>query len=115
MNLSRWLGALAVVISGAGCVRSNAQQLEKTAGWSPHDTRDISFLSVIPDKETEDADKRLKQFLEVSIREGAVRSNRESSRRDFADEPVHVTGQPKQYEEIIRAFAERTDQKLIAR
>src|SRR3954466_9680761 len=115
MKRSHWLGALALAVSASACARQHAQQLETPTTWALQDTRDISFLSVIPDKETEDADKRLKQFLEVSIREGTVQRNREASRTDFVDEPVRLSSQPKQYEEIIRAFAERRDQKLIAR
>ncbi len=115
MKLSSLLAGLALVASTPGCVRTSAQQLPAGTTWSPQDTRDISFLSVLPDKETEEADKRLKQFLEVSLREGVLQSNRENPRRDFVDEPVHLTGEPKQYEEIIRAFAERSDRKLVAR
>jgi ABC-type phosphate/phosphonate transport system substrate-binding protein len=114
MKLSHWLGALALVVSASGCARQHAQPSEMPTPWVPQDTRDVAFLSVIPDKETEDADKRLKQFLEVSI-QATVQSNREASKTAFGDEPVRISSQPKQYEEIIRAFAERRDQKLIAR
>jgi ABC-type phosphate/phosphonate transport system substrate-binding protein len=114
MTLSYSLGALALIASVSGCTRTSAQQQTATA-WLPQDARDLSFLSYLPDKDTAEADKRLKQFLEVSIREGMVRQNRESPRPDYVDEPVRLTAEPKQYEEIIRAFAERRDRKLIAR
>src|SRR5689334_19093566 len=115
MKLSHLLGGLALIAATSGCTRTNAQQLQTSTTWSPQDARDLDFLSYLPDKETEDADKRLKQFLEVSIRDGMTRQNRENPRSDFVDEPVRLTAQPKQYEEIIRAFAERRDQKLVAR
>src|SRR5580765_6495106 len=98
MKLSHLIGGLALIASTSSCTRTNAQQLQATAAWSPEDTRDINFLSYLPDKDTEEADKRLKQFLEVSIRDGVARQNRESARPDFADEPVHLTSEPKQYE-----------------
>lgn len=115
MKLSHFLGGLALIASTSGCTRTSAQQLQTTATWSPEDTRDVNFLSYLPDKDTEEADKRLRQFLEVSIREAMRAQNHESPRSDFVDEPVRLSPQPKQYEEIIRAFAERRDQKLVAR
>jgi len=115
MKLSHFIGGLTLIASTTGCTRTNAQQLQSLSTWSPHDARDISFLSYLPDKDTEEADKRLRQFLEVSVREGMARQNRESARHDFADEPIHLTAEPKQYEEIIRAFAERRDRKVVAR
>jgi ABC-type phosphate/phosphonate transport system substrate-binding protein len=115
MKLSHLIGGLALIASTSSCTRTNAQQLQATAAWSPEDTRDINFLSYLPDKDTEEADKRLKQFLEVSIRESMAAQNREIPRSDYADEPVRLSAQPKQYEEIIRAFAERRHQRIVAR
>ena len=110
MKLIHFVAGLALIASTSSCTRTNAQQLQNTNAWLPQDTRDLNFLSYLPDKDTEEADKRLRQFLEVSIRDAMARQNRE-----FVDEPVRLSAQPKQYEEIIRAFAERSDQKLVAR
>jgi hypothetical protein len=110
MKLIHFVAGLALIASTSSCTRMNAQQLQNPNAWLPQDTRDLNFLSYLPDKDTEEADKRLRQFLEVSIRDAMARQNRE-----FVDEPVRLSAQPKQYEEIIRAFAERSDQKLVAR
>ena len=98
-NVTRWI---ALLVLSSACARPSASALnsasEPAQALPPPD---INFLSIVVDKETLEADNRLRKYVEQLT--GAARTR--SSRR------ARFPQQTMPYGDVIRAFAERDKSK----
>jgi ABC-type phosphate/phosphonate transport system substrate-binding protein len=95
-KVRRWKVLLLLLLSStaSGCTTSSASSQDQAPA-----TGEVSFLSIIVDKETAAADTRLKRFLERAIANGSQDAN--------PQQVVRLRHKTMPYSDVIREFAER--------